>query len=75
MRVETRMVFYRDIFLAQDSMVLRMSQLIDRASGEESALRDKEGQWAYRLNCIQPEGLNISDFFYSQNRATRPRVR
>ena len=27
-------------------------QLIDRASGEESALRDKEGQWAYRLNCI-----------------------
>ena len=69
------MVFYRDIFLAQDSMVLRMSQLIDRASGEESALRDKEGQWAYRLNCIQPEGLNISDFFYSQNRATRPRVR
>ena len=75
MRVETRMVFYIDIFLAQDSMVLRMSQLIDRASGEESALRDKEGQWAYRLNCIQPEGLNISDFFYSQNRATRPRVR
>ena len=27
-------------------------QLIDRVSGEESALRDKEGQWAYRLNCI-----------------------
>ena len=26
-------------------------QLIDRVSGEESALRDKEGQWAYRLNC------------------------
>ena len=38
-------------------------QLIDRVSGEESALRDKEGQWAYRLNCIQPQGLNISDFF------------
>ena len=50
-------------------------QLIDRVSGEESALRDKEGQWAYRLNCIQPQGLNISDFFYSQNRATRSRVR
>ena len=50
-------------------------QLIDRVSGEESALRDKEGQWAYRLNCIQPQGLNISDFFYSQNRSTRSRVR
>ena len=50
-------------------------QLIDRVSGEESALRDKEGQWAYRLSCIQPQGLNISDFFYSQNRATRSRVR
>ena len=50
-------------------------QLIDRGSGEESALRDKEGQWAYRLNCIQPQGLNISDFFYSQNRSTRSRVR
>ena len=69
------MVFYIDIFLAQDTMVLRMSQLIDRASGEESALRDKEGQWAYRLNCIQPQGLNINDFFYSQKRATRSRVR
>ena len=38
-------------------------QLIDSVSGEESALRDKEGQWAYRLNCIQPQGLNISDSF------------
>ena len=36
-------------------------QLIDRLSGEESALRDKEGHWAYRLNCNQPKGLNISD--------------
>ena len=50
-------------------------QLIDRVSGKESALRDKEGQWAYRLNCIQPQGLNISDFFYSQNRSSRSRVR
>ena len=46
-------------------------QLIDRVSGEESALWGKEGQWAYRLNCIQPQGLNISAFFYSQKRATR----
>ena len=38
-------------------------QLIDRVSGEESALWGKEGQWAYRLNCIQPQGLNIRDFF------------
>ena len=38
-------------------------QLIDRVSGEESALRDKESQWAYRLKCIQPQDLNISDFF------------
>ena len=36
-------------------------QSIDRVSGEESALRDKEGHWAYRLNCNQPKGLNISD--------------
>ena len=50
-------------------------QLIDRVSEEESALQDKEGQWAYRLNCIQPQGLNIGDFFYSQNRSTRSRVR
>ena len=35
-------------------------QLIDRVSREESALRVKEGQWAYRLNCIRPQGLNIS---------------
>ena len=34
-------------------------------SGEESALQDKEGQWAYRLDCIQPQGLNISDFFFT----------
>ena len=50
-------------------------QLIDQVSREESALRDKEGQWAYRLNSIQPQGLNISDSFYSQNRATRSHVR
>ena len=36
-------------------------QSIDRVSGEESALWDKEGHWAYRFNCNQPKGLNISD--------------
>ena len=25
--------------------------------------QDKDGQWACRLNCIQPQGLNINDFF------------
>ena len=66
LRVETRMILYIDIFLARDTMVLIEDisiRLIDRVSGEESALRDKEGQWAYRLNCIQLQGLNISDFF------------
>ena len=38
-------------------------QLIDIVSGKGSARRDKEGQWAYRLDCTQPKGLNISDFF------------
>ena len=77
LRVETRMIFYIDIFLGPGHHGLEdvSIQLIDRVSGEESALRDKEGQWAYRLNCIQPQGLNISDFFYNQNRSTRSRVR
>ena len=39
--------------------------LIDRVS-DESALLDKEGQWAYRLRCIKPQGLNGSDFFFRQ---------
>ena len=28
-------------------------------------LMDKEGQWAYRLKSIKPQGLNNSDFFSS----------
>ena len=54
------MILYVGIFLAQDTMVFRMSVYNAgncRVSGEESALRVKEGQWAYRLNCIQPQGL------------------
>ena len=47
-------------------------QLIDRvASGKD--LVDKEGQWAYRLKCLKPLGLNKTDFFFSQNRSTQVR--
>ena len=40
--------------------------LIDRVTNEEK-LREKEGQWAYRLKTLAPDGLNANDFFYSQN--------
>ena len=45
-------------------------QLIDRVNGEEE-LRDKEGQWAYRLKSVKPSGLNDNDFFFDQNKRTR----
>ena len=47
-------------------------QLIDKVNSERDLL-DKEGQWAYRLKCLKPHGLNESDFFYSQNRSMRVR--
>ena len=49
-------------------------QLIDRVA-DESSLLDKEGQWAYRLGTIKPQGLNESDFFFSQNRGNRVNTR
>ena len=45
-------------------------QLIDRVNGEEQ-LREKEGQWAYRLKTLNPNGLNDNDFFFVQNRRSR----
>lgn len=45
-------------------------QLIDRVTGEEQ-LREKEGQWAYRLKTLDPDGLNDNDFFFVQNRRSR----
>ena len=45
-------------------------QLIDRVNGEKQ-LREKEGQWAYKLNTLDPNGLNDNDFFFVQNRRSR----
>ena len=45
-------------------------QLIDRVNGEEQ-LREKEGQWAYKLKTLDPNGLNDNDFFFVQNRRSR----
>ena len=44
-------------------------QLIDRVNKEEE-LRDREGQWAYRLN-TSPYGLNNDNFFWVQNKCAR----
>ena len=48
-------------------------QIIDKVYGSVDNLLEKEGQWAYRLRTIAPEGLNESDFFYCQNRRSRAR--
>ena len=34
-------------------------------------LREKEGQWAYKLNTLDPNGLNDNDFFFVQNKRYR----
>ena len=44
--------------------------LIDRVNNEEE-LREKEGQWVYRITTLAPDRLNANDFFYSQNRRAR----
>ena len=45
-------------------------QLIDRVNGKEN-LREKEGQWAYKLKTLDSTGLNGNDFFFVQNRRSR----
>ena len=45
-------------------------QLIDQVNGKEH-LRETEGQWAYRLKTLVPNGLNDKDFFFVQNRRSR----
>ena len=47
-------------------------QLIDNVNAREDLLA-KEGQWAYRLRSLKPDGLNESDFFFSQNKGERIR--
>ena len=45
---------------------------INKVNAKDNFLA-KEGQWAYRLHLVRPEGLNESDFFFSQNREERTR--
>lgn len=47
-------------------------QLKDKVNAKDDLLA-KEGQWAYRLRSLKPDGLNESDFFFSQNRGERSR--
>ena len=47
-------------------------QLIDKVNAREDLLA-KEGQWAYRLRSLKPDGLNESDFYFSQNKGERIR--
>ena len=46
--------------------------LIYKVNAKDNLLA-KEGQWAYRIRSVRPEGLNESDFFFSQNRGERTR--
>ena len=45
-------------------------QLIDRVE-EEKELREKEGQWMYKLGTSTPHGLNDNNGFHAQNKKSR----
>ena len=45
-------------------------ELIDQVNGNEQ-LREMEGQWAYRLKTLFPNGLNDNDFFFVKNKRFR----
>ena len=49
-------------------------QIIDWVKGERE-LRDKEGQWLYKLGTLAPGGLNENGGFYGQNRKSRTNAR
>ena len=49
-------------------------QLIDWVKGEKE-LREKEGQWIYKLRTLIPHGPNDNDGFYVQNKKTRTSAR
>ena len=49
-------------------------QIIDWVKGEKE-LREKEGQWIYKLGTIVPNGLNDNDGSYAQNRKSHAGVR
>ena len=49
--------------------------MIDRAIGEKE-LRNKKGQWKYKLRTLRPaSGVREDDGFYGQNRKTGVGVR
>ena len=57
---------------AQNGIEDLVIQLIDQVNNERDVL-DREGQWAHRLQSVKPQGLNESNFFFSQNESSRAR--
>ena len=46
-------------------------QLIDQVNDERDLL-DRKGQWAYRLNCVKPHGLNEFKAISFPSKISRP---
>ena len=66
-------IIYRHFNSSQhDGIESMIVQIIDQVN-DEKELRNKEGQWAYKLKTLVPNGLNVDDFFHSQN--CKPRSR